>query len=480
MPRRPVPLSLACCLSTTLTLLVLATGPARAQDRRPGLLPPEGEAAFDKAYKQIKEDYGKINKANTDEKASKDDPKHKEAIDKTAQYYVYRLTWTNNTVPGEVDKVMQSFLNEMNTVDSEAMRKGNPVFTEMFLKATAERAREVIQTRMPIAAVNAGRMLERLAKAGSEDAGNACLDAVQNANDFLDPTARAGVQYWALQGLGELLGRWAEDTTPAPPARKALEAKYVEALANFIEQFVTKDGAAAPVGAAPDEVHGLQVFRRQAVRALGQYRSPAVADTKGAIKTKSALSLVKVVADDGLFPPARLDERIDAAVAVARLQSKALPAYQADYAAQQIGFVVAQMGAEAKPGERKPGSGSKYPWKVLAARLGDALRAMEADTKGAPDKAGEYVQNVVLRSLRVLDDIELKEQSTNGNALNLWLTTNAPPHNSLYKGVADATVRPPDQREPPPAKPAKPETKPEKPQAKPGETKPEPKKPAKP
>ena len=39
MPRRPSPLSLACCVSTGLALLLLAAVPARAQDQRKGILP---------------------------------------------------------------------------------------------------------------------------------------------------------------------------------------------------------------------------------------------------------------------------------------------------------------------------------------------------------------------------------------------------------------------------------------------------------
>jgi hypothetical protein len=488
MPRRLSPLSLICCVSTALALLVPAVGPARAQER-PGMLPPDGQAAFEKAYRLQRPTFDLINKPMEGEKASKESKEHRDAIDMAAQFYTYRLTWPNNDAAGEVDKIMQAFLNEVNAADGDAMRKGNPGFTEMFLQALAKRARDVVQTRMQIAAVNGGRMLARLAKAGSVEAGDACLEALQNANDFLDPKARAGVQYWALQGLGDLLARWAEPPAPGAegaaavvPGQKEREAKYVEALVNVIEQFVSKGGT-TPAGAAPpspDEVRGLQMFRREAVRALAQYRSPAVADDKGAtIKVKSALTLLKVIANDGLTPPSRLDERIEAAIGIARLRCKAVPSYQPDYAAQQIGYVVVQMGAETKPPRVNP---TKFPWKVAAARLGDALEAMRADAKGTPDKGDEYVNKMVTQSMRILrEGIEMTGAATTGGDLRLWLVTNAPPHNSLYKGVPDSTVR--SGYEETPEKPAEPAKKPgdKKPdEKKPDAKKPEDKKPGKP
>ena len=52
----------------------------------------------------------------------------------------------------------------------------------------------------------------------------------------------------------------------------------------------------------------------------------------------------------------------------------------------------------------------KFPWKVQAARLGDALKAMQADVKAHPDKATvAYVDQVLGQALRVLADIEVSQ-----------------------------------------------------------------------
>jgi len=489
MPRRLSPLSLICRVSTLLSVIFLAAGSAQAQNRA-SILPADGETAFLRLYKSNTPLFSSISKPDPAQQANKENPEHQKAIDVTAQYYTYRLTWDKPdkgsdkllTDYGEVDKLMAEFFKEVNTAEADNLRRANPVFTEMYLKALALRARDVIQTSQPLAAVNGARMLARLARAGSDEAGDACLEAIAPETDFLDPLARAGVQYWALQGLGNLLGRWAEapagaDAPPVPAGRKEREAKYVAALVKVIEQFIPRDGK-LPAGltwSSSEEERGLQVFRREAVRALAQYRTPAVVDDKGAIKVRSALTLLKVLNNDGLTPPARLDEQIEAAWGLARLRSKTVPLSQPDYAAQQLGYIVVEMARGAVPKDRK------VPWRVHAARLADALEAMRADTKGAPDKAGDYVEKMVTQSLRVLKaGIELNEKGDAGD-LKVWLSSTSPPHNTLYKGLDDSTVRPLDKSDvPPPEKPAEPEKKPD--EKKPGEKKPDdkPKPPVKP
>src|SRR5205823_1875984 len=139
-----------------------------------------------------------------------------------------------------------------------------------------------------------------------------------------------------------------------------------------------------------------------------------------------------VTNNDGLNPPVGIDEQIDAAWGVARLRAKAVPAYQPDYAAQQVGYVVVAMAAKAKPTKN-------FPWAYHGARMADALKVMSAEAKGAPDKAGEYVDKMVEQALKVVSDIEVRQQSAAGN-LNSWLGGTPPPHDALYKGVADSTV----------------------------------------
>ncbi len=465
----------------TLVLFLMVVAPALAEDRR-SILPPDGTGAFERLYYAKKDRFGQINRANDGEKASKENPADLEAIDLAAKWNTYRITWDsikmggeNKTVlltdPGVANKLMVEF--EQQVKSAEDVQKGNPVFTEMYLKALAVRARDVIQTSQPISALNGARMLARLAEAGSEDAGDACLDALKDQKEFLEPRARAGVQYYALQGLKHLLARWAQ----TPPTSKDRQTACVEVLVAIIERPL-------PPGttfASREELEGVRVFRREAVRALAQFRSPALTDAAGKIRVRSAQTLLKVVNDDGLSPAARLDEQIEAAIGVARLQVKPVPAYQPDYAAQQIGGFVVEMARRARPaGENKTPWENKLPWKIHAARLGDALEGMRAEVKDLPSKpAAGYVDLVVVQALRALKEIEVSERA-NGGDLKFWLDSHPVPSTTLYKGLADSTVLPLDKSKAPasPEKPAGGESKPDV--KKPDEKKPDEKKPGKP
>src|SRR5262249_52364908 len=120
MPRRPAALRLVCLASTTLALLVLAA-PAGAQER-PRTLPTDGEQAFLRLHSTQKPRFSSINKANEGEKANKDSAEDQKAIDVMAQYYTYRLTWDVGNAAGEVNKLWDEFVSQVNNADSEAMR----------------------------------------------------------------------------------------------------------------------------------------------------------------------------------------------------------------------------------------------------------------------------------------------------------------------------------------------------------------------
>ena len=84
---------------------------------------------------------------------------------------------------------------------------------------------------------------------------------------------------------------------------------------------------------------------------------------------------------------------------------------------------------------RSEGPEPRFPWKYYAARLSDALELMRDDAKGLSDKAGAaYVDKMVDQSLRILKDIEVKEQTTGGGDLKLWLGTNPAPHADALQG----------------------------------------------
>src|SRR5207249_1059559 len=117
-----------------------------------------------------------------------------------------------------------------------------------------------------ITRVNAVRLLARLAEeSGYEES----IDVLVKI--LTDPNEVDGARYWALRGLRSLFGR-ADKKLPlnVAPARRT---KAVEALVQFIER-----KADISKNTPEEELEGLRVMRREAIRALAEIRDPGVAN----------------------------------------------------------------------------------------------------------------------------------------------------------------------------------------------------------
>ena len=194
-----------------------------------------------------------------------------------------------------------------------------------------------------------------------------------------------------------------------------------------------------PASASREEIEGFKVLRREAVKALAEYRSPSIKD-----KARPALVLLKVVARDGFQPEPRLDERVEAAIGVARMNPASDLTYQPEYAAQQLGLFVVDFAVRYNTRDRA----ELRPWAVQAARLSDALEAMKAGSKSP------YVAKAVDDGIKqVLRRIEAKSD-VNANDLTSYnsLLSKPPALGQLFGGVEGTTVPPPNRQEEAPAK----------------------------
>jgi hypothetical protein len=273
---------------------------------------------------------------------------------------------------------------------------------------------------LPIARVNGARILARLAEVGQEEVADLLAETVK------DPKQLDGVKYYAMKGIKELLNHAGQPKATVFQGKvgKEREARCIAAVGEMINRKVV-----ASDDLPREEKEGLRVVQREAIRALAQNRRPAVTDDKGAIVESPALALLRAARSDGVMPEPRTDARVDAAAGVARMSPKTFEAYQADYAAYQLGWFVAEF-AQATNNE-------KGPWKVEAAKLADAMNVMKAET--AKLKEGKFVADVADRCLQVLAKIEA---TGTGNASDLaaWLTSNTPVNTCLYRGVADSVI----------------------------------------
>jgi hypothetical protein len=305
---------------------------------------------------------------------------------------------------------------------------------------------EALQHPQAIVRVNAARVLARIAEAGQEKAATAVLNVLN------DKKQHDAVKFWMFHGLAGLFNAsyW---TASIPgnerPNRRAfavknepLEDQCIQALVDYILR-----KANLPPNASEKEIKGVQYVRREAIRALGVTRLPAIMNKKQFVGTPTSLALVRVVANDGLTPPASLSERLEAAIGLCQLQTNLADGYQPDYAAHAVGESLVELVKAynqkrgAKPGEIKP-----YPWGLWAARLEAALQGWkEANPKGATP-SGEYIEKFADKYKTVLLTVRKEQTPVDVNDLKSWLRT-PPPNSSLFKNHPETAVKPAESAE---------------------------------
>src|SRR5207302_1447903 len=129
-----------------------------------------------------------------------------------------------------------------------------------------------------ITRVNASRVLARLASvSGHEETADLLVKVIEDRGEV------DGARYWALRGLKDLLAR-AHQKPPVVIKDAQRRAKIAETLVQFIERKPVLDK-----GTPEEELDGLRVMRREAVRALSELREPLVA---GNAKANAALTLL--------------------------------------------------------------------------------------------------------------------------------------------------------------------------------------------
>jgi hypothetical protein len=389
-------------------------------------------------------DYASTIKDLTNNKAS---PKENEdAVNVLAQWHTFRVTWNDvQSAQGAMTRV----INELDVFLDDANKNKATALLEAFTSRAVEHLKLVLQNDRQIARVNGARILARLAKAGQEETADLLAATVA------DPLQNDAVKYFAFQGLRDLFAQANQPNSTIFQSKtgKQREVRCLEALVNAAGRKVP--GAD---GLPSEEREGIRVVRREALHALAMNRRPGTIDDKGNVALRPALVLLQAACADGFVPEPRIDERVEAAIGVARQSPKALDGYQADYAAYQLGRFTADFALATN-------TTAKEPWKIHAARLIEAFEAMKTET--APLKEGKFIGEVLGQCLHVLSDIE-KTGKGDPRDLASWLAGKQPANNTLYKGVADSAIRDgaasvaetPDKPAPPEKKPD--EKKPEK------------------
>jgi cytochrome c556 len=417
----------------TVAAALSLTGPSRGQDDIPG----NNEKAVEKEYQDNRTLLNRLLRG--DEPFSAENPKHAAALDAAAKYSTYRFTWvTYESEPSKIDEVYRNFEEQQLKQIQRSKAATQPQVANAYSKAIGVRAREVLGSDKAIARVNAARVLAKVAELGQGDLADALLDVFEK--EVARPRTGAprggerndGVIYYTLRGMRELLAV----PNPAPPAPPVLSAERELKLTQALLAFVTKP-VKFTTETPKDEVEGYRAMRREAVRALAYCRAPSL---KG--KERPGMVLLRVAANDDVTPEARVDERLEAAIGVARMREATDgKEFQPEYAAYQLGlfldYFASYYAENSLPREDRPRE--QRPFKIYAARLLEALDAMKAETKNA------YVAASVDQYRKLLAGME-KGEAVRTLDLTRWLDKNPPPKDTLFQGVADSTVKPANRR----------------------------------
>ena len=232
---------------------------------------------------------------------------------------------------------------------------------------------EVLQTRKPIARINAAMMLARLTDRQGDEKPDDVLHRMAGTNQaalagalagiIKDPNQLDAARFWAFRGLQRLL------TLPRsePPA---LPRDKEEAALGEVLTFLQTPPKQLPPGTPDEEMDGVRYLRREAIKALAAGRYPTLSTLPD--KPHPTWRLLQIAARDGIDPEPRMDERVEAAIGVAHAQAGLDKDYQPDYAAHQLGLFVVDFIRPLRRRETGPG---RRPGPSCRPRRGRSRRA---------------------------------------------------------------------------------------------------------
>jgi hypothetical protein len=323
---------------------------------------------------------------------------HADYIEKAAKFYVWPLTWS--TVRNAADqknygfpKVHERFKEVM---EDEATRASkNKEFMKAFVAALIPRFKEVLNRKLDNKTqevTHCALMLQQLGKSKTDA-----------ASDFLVSIAKDPKQYHpfvrmcAIRGLGEIPGWGPEklkDMTGGDPKvmseKRAKDLERLETIKDFIYRPMQTEEM--PANPSPEHVDAYFFLRREGVKALAGFQTPALEyDAKtGKVVGPAAFYLAMMFSRDqqGKYN-LNLSERLEAAIGLCQLLPNDIPAYRAEVGLFLVGMTLAELGTEyiddylyftvksKDPKDKEfPPRQSKLPWKATKERLQQALDEM--------------------------------------------------------------------------------------------------------
>ena len=395
--------------------------------------------------------------------ANPNTPGHVEAISAETEYLTRRFIDPIFTYapPGAPRTKTMTYLIEQVEIDvRQITRSKNDVraVAKMYTHYFCQHARKVILSddrRTPLSSMCLTAALVELASLGQGELGETLAELIEEdlRKDMLTEAERLrdpdkipndGMKYYALRGLQTLL---AQPPMPAmvPILSKEQELKVVRVLLRLINTTRTFQE-----GTTTQEIDGFRVRRREAIKALAFVTTPGVPEKMDG----AALTLLRVVARDSkLTPVPSIDERLEAAVGLARMKFDRDADYHPDYAAYHIGLFLNEFVTYCNTDNQK----YQRPVRVYASRLFEALDSIKIQANDPANKQTAEEKKFALSMVELCQPVlEKLERAPDGRVnpndvgldkLKTWVASTRPPNALLFKGVAESTVLPPKKLE---------------------------------
>jgi hypothetical protein len=375
---------------------------------------------------------------------------HVDALDIGAKLVTYKYAWQLDLdKPGKRHAILADLESDLSTLANAKHRANNAVATRLFCQQVIERTREVFKRVQddrdprPITLINLALLTARLVERGvgqsDKEWADEALPRMQGGNaeklaallldELKAPNNNDGVRYHALRGLANLLAL----PRQGPDLLKDSREKVVREALTVAEALNKRKFAAS---ATARRKEGFKVLRREAVRVVATCPSPFLGDRH------PALLLARVAGNDkSLNVGARLDERLEASLGLARMKATGPGAggYNPEHAAEQIARLVRDFATEADRERELKGPERSRPWKVEAARLADALEVFRAGVKT------DYAVQIARKAKGVLDQVEKGRPSGAADFAD-WLAqaiqgrTDKDPRARLYRDVEGSAI----------------------------------------
>ncbi len=451
MSRRSVPARLGLAGLAAVFVAVAQPAAARAQEQL------GNKNDVDEAFFGFSARFSKLRDGD-----AQPDAKDKALAEVVAKYYVYHLTWKsyrddNKSADSGLPKIRKDLLDLMmlpatqSGKNKEFMKLLAPELIKCFQQVLAL---DYTENHLPV--THCALMLPALAKCRQPEVHDFLMKLARTEADPKDRSRPQNfIRMCAVRALGEFSNPvWSKvDDQGDPQAEKKKAERDLDRLAFLAETYIIQPYP--PEGTTPEHRDAWIYARREGVKALAQFQTPAVVNDKGKVAGPAAYYLMYLTSGGALpnAPPLTISERMEALIGLCQMKAGESPGYNTELAVYIVASCLADVVEEyaqdyayfavAPKSKDDPKRLAKVPWTNYAQRIEAALDVMSANVP-KDSAAGKKLAVLlakeggpVIPTLRVM---AARKQVTDRQLLATTARGLVPPSMEVFQGNKQWTI----------------------------------------